>query len=76
MVDVNPGTLPLEDEIGGEAQLRHFAAQMEAIFLADLAHSREITKEAWKRRGINSGIKEMAASIWQRSLKAVRSSGS
>ncbi len=56
------------DEVNAVVLGGDFAAQMEAMFLADLAHSREITKEAWKRRGINSRIKEMAASIWQRWL--------
>lgn len=42
-----------------------FARQMEATFLADLARSREIRQEQWRRRGIWPRIREDFAAVFQ-----------
>lgn len=42
-----------------------FGAQMQAMFERDLAASRHITKEEWRRRPFMDRIKEAAARIWE-----------
>jgi cardiolipin synthase len=41
-----------------------FASHMEAAFAADIRHSKAITLEAWRDRGISARLKEAAARIW------------
>ena len=41
-----------------------FGAQMEAMFERDLAASKQITKEEWRRRPIGDRVKEAAARLW------------
>lgn len=42
-----------------------FGAQMEGAFQRDLAASKEVTKEAWKQRGVENRAKELAARMWE-----------
>lgn len=42
-----------------------FGAQMSELFDADLARSREITPDAWRRRGISERTKEWFARQWE-----------
>jgi cardiolipin synthase len=41
-----------------------FGAQMRAMFEKDLAASKTITLDAWRKRPIGARIKEKAARIW------------
>jgi cardiolipin synthase len=51
------------DEINAVILGRKFAAQMEAMFAADLAESDEITLEQWKRRPWTLRVRERIARI-------------
>ncbi|TAK91797.1 MAG: cardiolipin synthase [Burkholderiaceae bacterium] len=41
-----------------------FAAQVEAVFQADLATSTQITLEAWRQRSLDRRIKELLGKMW------------
>ena len=56
------------DEVNAVVLGDDFADQMEAMFQEDLAQSSEITLEQWKRRGLSSRVKEIAAQVWERWL--------
>jgi len=56
------------DEVNAVVLGDDFADQMEAMFQEDLAQSDEITLEKWKRRGLSSRVKEIAARVWERWL--------
>jgi cardiolipin synthase len=56
------------DEINAVILGEQFGVQMEQMFKADLAQSTEVTLDSWKRRGLDSRIKETAARLWQRWL--------
>ena len=56
------------DELNAVVLGDDFADQMEAMFQEDLAQSSEITLEQWKRRGLSSRVKEIAAQVWERWL--------
>ena len=45
-----------------------FGAQMQALFEADLASSKQITLEQWRKRSIGARIKEQSARLWARFL--------
>lgn len=45
-----------------------FGAQMQALFEADLASSKQITLEEWRKRSIGARIKEQSARLWARFL--------
>lgn len=45
-----------------------FGAQMKTLFEKDLASSKLVTLEAWKKRSIGARIKESAARLWARWL--------
>ena len=45
-----------------------FGAQMQALFEADLASSKQITLEEWRKRSIGVRIKEQSARLWARFL--------
>lgn len=51
------------DEINAVILGRSFAAQMEAVFAADLAQSRAITPEDWSDRGPMDRLREWAARL-------------
>ncbi|MGQ0700900.1 MAG: cardiolipin synthase [Panacagrimonas sp.] len=51
------------DEINAVILGRGFATQMETMFAADLAQSKEITLDRWKRRSLLKRVKEQAARI-------------
>lgn len=51
------------DELNAVILGRNFAAQMENMFAADLAESREITLDKWQRRSLIKRIKERVARI-------------
>lgn len=51
------------DEINAVIIGRGFAAQMEAMFEADLAQSDEVTLERWKARGLLNRLKEWTARL-------------
>lgn len=53
----------LNDEINVNIYSQSIAAQMEAIFAADLARSLEITPGMWARRGWLAKLKESAAGL-------------
>ena len=42
-----------------------FGERMRAAFLADLAQSRQITLEQWRRRGIDERAKEVLGRLWE-----------
>ncbi len=46
--------------LGGE-----FASQLQRLFDADLAASRQVTLEAWRRRGVGPRVKEFFARAWE-----------
>jgi len=56
------------DEVNAVVLGQEFGAQMRAMFDADLAASREITREAWEDRPIGDRLKEIAARAWGRLL--------
>jgi cardiolipin synthase len=56
------------DEVNAVVIGEKFAEQMEKMFQGDMAQSTEITYEAWKRRGLGSRVKELAARMWERLL--------
>jgi cardiolipin synthase len=56
------------DEVNAVILGEAFAVEMESMFQADLAKSTEITRDTWRRRGLDSRIKEIAARLWQRWL--------
>ena len=45
-----------------------FGAQMQALFEADLASSKQITLQKWRQRSIGARIKEQSARLWARFL--------
>ncbi len=45
-----------------------FGAQMQSLFEADLASSKQITLEQWRQRSIGARIKEQSARLWARWL--------
>ncbi len=45
-----------------------FGDQMQRMFYEDLAVSKQVTLEAWRKRAITSRIKERAARLWARFL--------
>lgn len=49
------------DEINAVIVGRDFAAQMDAMFAADLAQSETITRERWRKRGVLNRLKEWSA---------------
>jgi cardiolipin synthase len=49
------------DELNVIVYNRDVAQRMEAVFADDLAHSREVTFEAWKKRGIYAKLLETLA---------------
>ena len=51
------------DELNAVILGRGFAAQMEAMFTADLAESQEITLDKWQRRSLAKRVKERMARI-------------
>jgi cardiolipin synthase len=51
------------DEINAVVISRHFAAQMDAMFNADIAESDEVTLEAWKQRSLLAKLKERFARL-------------
>jgi cardiolipin synthase len=52
------------DEINAVILGRDFAAQMEAMFAADLAESEAITLDRWQHRSLMLRLKERSARIW------------
>jgi cardiolipin synthase len=44
---------------------REFGARLEAVFAEDQKHSREITYEGWKKRGIEQRLAELVSSAFQ-----------
>jgi cardiolipin synthase len=61
-------SLRSNDEVNAVILGGHFARQMEAMFEDDLAQSKQVTREAWLRRGVGSRVKELAARLWERWL--------
>ena len=53
------------DEVNAVILGPEFAAQMQAMFDADLAASTAITLEKWEQRPLDDRAKEMAARLWQ-----------
>lgn len=51
------------DEINAVIISREFAAQMKAMFAADLTQSEVITRERWRKRGVLNRLKEWAARL-------------
>lgn len=45
-----------------------FAKKLEEVFVADLAQSKQITKESWKKRGIHRKILEPLTSFIDKQL--------
>jgi cardiolipin synthase len=66
--NLDPRSTQLNDEADAVILGLDFGRQMEAMFQDDIAHSKEITREAWRRRGLGSRMKEMGARIWERWL--------
>ena len=56
------------DEINAVVIGRDFAKQMQAMFAADLAASRQVDLAQWQRRSIDLRIKEWMARVWERLL--------
>jgi cardiolipin synthase A/B len=56
------------DEINAVILGEDFAAELEAMFEEDRATSTEMTREAWKRRGVPTRVKEIVARVWKRWL--------
>ena len=44
---------------------RDFGARLEAVFEEDQKHSREITHESWKRRGLDERLAELISSAFK-----------
>jgi cardiolipin synthase len=53
------------DEVTAVILGQGFGAQMQAMFEADMAASREVTRAAWSERPITDRVKEAAAGIWE-----------
>ncbi|MGH8718889.1 MAG: cardiolipin synthase [Burkholderiales bacterium] len=53
------------DEVNAIVLSAGFAKEMEAMFARDLAKSKEITLDAWRKRGLDVRAKEWAAQIWE-----------
>jgi phosphatidylserine/phosphatidylglycerophosphate/cardiolipin synthase-like enzyme len=58
----------VKDEVTLAALDPAFGAAMEVAFLADLEHSRELTPDAFARRGTWQKLKERVASLLSRWL--------
>jgi cardiolipin synthase A/B len=56
------------DEVNAVILGEEFAAELESMFADDIAASVEITRSAWKKRGLSTRLKETAARIWKRLL--------
>lgn len=55
-------------EINAVVLGQDFGAQMQALFEKDLASSKPVTLEAWRKRSIGARIKEKMARLWARWL--------
>lgn len=53
------------DEVNAVILGHDFAAQMQAMFDADLASSNQITPEQWARRSLINHLQETAARVWE-----------
>lgn len=58
-------SLVKNDEINAVILGEEFAGELEAMFQEDLAHSREITREEWSRRGPGTRVKEILGRAWE-----------
>jgi cardiolipin synthase len=56
------------DEVNAIVLGREFAAQMQTMFAADLAASREVDRPSWARRPLYFKLREMLARLWGRLL--------
>jgi cardiolipin synthase len=56
------------DEVNAVILGEDFAGELEAMFAEDRAISTEMTRKAWKRRGVPTRVKEIVARVWKRWL--------
>ena len=66
--NLDPRSLLINDEADAVILGTDFGAQMEAMFRDDVARSKEIRREEWRKRGLGSRTKELGARIWRRWL--------
>jgi cardiolipin synthase len=57
-------SLAHNDELNVVVLGPEFASRMQAAFADDIRHSKAITLEDWRDRGISARLKEAAARIW------------
>ena len=57
-------SLAYNEELNAVVLGTDFAAELEQDFAGDLRHSKEITREAWARRGVGDRMKETVARAW------------
>jgi cardiolipin synthase A/B len=63
-----PRSFLYNDEVNAVILGEDFVSQMEAMFQDDVAQSKEMTLVEWRRRGLGTRVKELAAKMWQRWL--------
>jgi cardiolipin synthase len=56
------------DEVNAIVLGREFAGQMQSMFAADLAASREVDRARWAQRPLHFRLREMFARLWGRLL--------
>jgi cardiolipin synthase A/B len=66
--NLDPRSLLLNDESDAVILGTDFGEQMEAMFRDDVAHSKEVRRDQWRKRGLGSRVKEFGARIWERWL--------
>jgi len=66
--NLDPRSLLINDEADAVILGTDFGGQMEAMFRDDIARSKEIRRDEWRKRGLGSRMKELGARIWKRWL--------